>query len=403
MNPETLEKQKLSVPNDDQEFKHDQQKKERAVQTESDDDQKQTKSILIELKARIEELETEFLVRNLDYKEFREEFNNFKMLILKSEHVQLSKNIQDSFSVKSNFLPNLENFSEVSESIYYEDKHILFTNDNNDSMLFSSLRKCQNNEVRFIDDNCDYDLENKDDDIVEKNFINKGVSGPSTSSDQQTISNKKCDSSATNSRYKASSLNPYAASFFPGKDKISYSNQEEISQEFQRNDDDQKDSNSLLNIPFYTSSNVPYFIFLCSNFWKNHTSVIEKIHALVQQILYQFKILNRKVNVVSFRYLYFFEVDDLMNYEKSKEFNSLQKIHKKIIRNMINGLLKDELDTSITFIRNIDEYKSRGLIPNLPKNFKSYDDYSKSKKFQSLTKKKKKMIRRLAENEKNEG
>lgn len=390
MDSETSEKQKLLVSGN-QESKHDQQKKERETQTESDD-----KFALIELKARIEELETEFLIRSLNYKELQEEFNNFRMLILKSERGQLSKNIQDTFSVnKSKFLPNLENFEEVSESIYdyYKDKHILFTHDDNDSMLFSSSRRNQNKEASFIDDDCDYDLENKYDDTVEKDFINKGVSGPSSSSDQQTI---KYDYSIKN---KTSSLNPYAASFFPGKD---YTNQEETTQEIQRNNDEQKDSNFLLNIPLYASSNIPYFIFLCNDFWRNHTNVVEKIHALVQQILYQFRLLNRKVNVVSFRYLYFFEVDDLMNYEKSKEFNSLQKAHKRIIRNMINALLKDELSTNVTFVRNINEYRSRGLIPKLPKSFKSYDDYTKSEKFQSLTKKKKKMIRRLAEKERND-
>ncbi|GBB83268.1 hypothetical protein RclHR1_01000024 [Rhizophagus clarus] len=382
MDSETSEKQKPLVP-ENQEFKHVQQKKERAAQTEpDDDDQKQTKSALRELKARIEELETEFLIRNLDYKKLREEFNNFKMLTLKSKRVQTSKNTQISFSDKSNFLSNLENFDEVSESIYdyYEDKNILFT--------------C---------DDSDYDLV-KYDDIVEKEFINKGVS---TSSDQQTINNNKCDSlqnPITNSKYKTSSLNPYAASFFPGKDKILFSNPEETTQEVQRDNDDQKDSDLLLDIPFHTSNNIPYFTFLfCNNFWRNHENIVEKIHALVQQIIYQFKLLNRKVNVVSFRYLYFFEVDDLMSYEKSKEFNSLRKIHKKVIRNMVNALLKDELDTNVTFVRSIDEYKSRGLIPSLPKNFKSYDDYSKSMRFQSLTKKKKSMIRKLAEKEKYDG
>ncbi|CAB4386528.1 uncharacterized protein OCT59_015374 [Rhizophagus irregularis] len=389
MDSETLEKQKLLISGN-QESKHEKEREE------SDD-----KFAFIKLKARIEELETEFLIRNLNYKELREEFNNFKMLILKSEHDQLSKNIRDSFSIdKSKFLPNLENFGEVSESIYdyYKDKHILFTHDDNDLMLFSS-RKSQNKETRFIDDDCDYDLENKYDDTVEKDFINKGVSGPSSSSDQQIISNNsnnKCDYS---NNYKTSPLNPYAASFFPGKD---YTNQEETTQGTQRNNDDQKDSNFLLNIPLYASNNIPYFIFLCNDFWRNHTNVVEKIHALVQQILYQFRLINRKVNVVSFRYLYFFEVDDLMNYEKSKEFNSLQKVHKKIIRNMINALLKDELYINITFVRNLNEYRSRGLIPKLPKSFKSYDDYTKSEKFQSLTKKKKKIIRRLAEKERND-
>src|SRR5436190_744660 len=132
MDSEISEKQKPLVL-ENQESKCDQQKNEQATQTESDDDQEQTKSALIDLKARIEELETEFLIRNLDYKELREEFNNFKMLILKSESAKLSKNIhlnetlanRGSFSDKYNFLPNL---GEVSDDCY-EDKHILFIHD----------------------------------------------------------------------------------------------------------------------------------------------------------------------------------------------------------------------------------------------------------------------------------
>ena len=58
------------------------------------------------------------------------------------------------------------------------------------------------------------------------------------------------------------------------------------------------------------------------------------------------------------------------------------------------------MDTNDNFIRNIDDYKNREIIPNLPTKFKSYDDYSKSKKFQTLTKKNKRMIKRLAEEEK---
>ncbi|RIA78963.1 hypothetical protein C1645_841512 [Glomus cerebriforme] len=414
MNSEILEKQKLLLLNN-QESKCEQQRKEQATQIESDDDQQKIKSTLMNLKARIEELETECLIRNLDYKELREEFDNFKTLILKAENERLSKNIHlnemlastrdSSFDQSINWLPDLENFGEISEdieSIYdcYEDKRVLFIHDDNDSMSFPS-EKCQNGKVRFIDGDCGYDLENKVKYDVEE--IVK-PSSSSSSSNKQTINYNKCDplldsfqNPATNSKQKTTSLNPYATSFFPGKDKNLCSNQEGgETQEIQIDIKDQVDSNSLLNIPYYTSGNAPYFTFLWDNPWQNRINV-EEIHTRVQQTV---KLYGPKVDVVSFSYLYFCEIDDLLNYEKSRVFNFLSKNHKKIIRNIITALLKHELDTNNTFIRNIEEYKNRGLIPNLPKKFKSYDDYSKSNKFQSLSKKKKMIIERLAKEEK---
>ena len=205
-----------------------------------------------------------------------------------------------------------------------------------------------------------------------------------------------------------SSLNPYASSFFPGKDENLYSsNQEGETLEIQR---DLSINNifpflpdSSLNNPFNAPENVPLFSFPFDNFGQNRTNVVEEIHSRVQQTIDQHKLLNQKINLTSFRYLqYFFGIDDLMNYEKSKNFNSLlSNNHKKIIRKMIIALLKNELVTSNAFVRNIDEYRSRELIPNLPKKFKSYDDYSKSTKFQTLAKKNKRIIERLAEEEKN--
>jgi len=295
-----------------QKFKEcDQQTKEQATQTESvdkfcKDDQKQNKSLSIDLlKIRIEELETESLIKDLNYKELREEFTEFKseiMMILEVYNISMTytQNIEnvsyinqliienakkindieieltkikienerlmaenthlhkmlmdkDSFSDQfNNMFPNLENFGEIFEgesnsSFSFEDdkRHMIFIDDDN-SMSF---RRNKNKLVRSVEDVCDHDVEE---------ILKKEVVEPSSSSNQQFIGGKlnkgknkydplletleSIQNPVIDSKQKTSSLNPYATSFVPGKNEILYSNQEKEIQEIQENCHSQMDS-----------------------------------------------------------------------------------------------------------------------------------------------------------------
>ncbi|CAG8543929.1 16016_t:CDS:1 [Funneliformis caledonium] len=94
-----------------------------------------------------------------------------------------------------------------------------------------------------------------------------------------------------------------------------------------------------------------------------------------------------------------FSVYDLLEYEKSKEFRSLNAKSKSAVKFRINVMLRDELSKNNKLSQPISIYAERGMIPELPKGIKSYSEFQKSPSYDSLSAVRKQRINKVISNE----
>ncbi|CAG8660282.1 10937_t:CDS:2, partial [Funneliformis mosseae] len=67
-----------------------------------------------------------------------------------------------------------------------------------------------------------------------------------------------------------------------------------------------------------------------------------------------------------------FSINNLLEYEKSKEFRSLNAKSKSAVKFRINVMLRDELSKNNKLSQPISIYAARGIIPELPKGIKCW-------------------------------
>ncbi|PKC07554.1 hypothetical protein RhiirA5_479707 [Rhizophagus irregularis] len=120
---------------------------------------------------------------------------------------------------------------------------------------------------------------------------------------------------------------------------------------------------------------------------KNKKRSNKQVHREICQYVNKHKNKPKKYKDNTFKYLRSdFTIEDLLKYEKSVSFHSLDDNVKESVRLSINGLLKEEL----TFRKRelsqpINVYIDRNLVPSLPSGVKSYNEFQKTREFDSLS------------------
>ena len=134
-----------------------------------------------------------------------------------------------------------------------------------------------------------------------------------------------------------------------------------------------------------------------SLFEKNQTSKFEILHERIQQIIIRRKSINKIIVPKNFKSLRkSFTIDDFVQYTKTNHFNSLGKVPKGILDNIISmTLVKDFKQEDLILSQNLDEYIKRGVIPELPSEYNNYSEYAESAKFNELNKKVKTRVKKL--------
>ncbi|RGB31267.1 hypothetical protein C1646_792236 [Rhizophagus diaphanus] len=113
----------------------------------------------------------------------------------------------------------------------------------------------------------------------------------------------------------------------------------------------------------------------------------KQIHRKICQFVNKHKNKPKKYKDNTFKYLKSdFTIEDLLKYEKSVSFHSLDDNVKESVRLSINGLLKDELTFKKRELSQpINVYIDRNLVPSLPSSVKSYNEFQKTREFESLS------------------
>src|ERR1043166_9459411 len=72
-----------------------------------------------------------------------------------------------------------------------------------------------------------------------------------------------------------------------------------------------------------------------------------------------------------------FTISDFIQYTKTNQFDSLDNNSRRLLNIFIDETLSNEFSQkNITLSQNLDEYTSRGIIPELPLGYSNYSDYN---------------------------
>jgi hypothetical protein len=121
-----------------------------------------------------------------------------------------------------------------------------------------------------------------------------------------------------------------------------------------------------------------------------------KVHGKICQFVNKHKNKPKKFKDNTFEYLSgSFTIQDLLEYEKSVLFHSLDDPIKKSVNSSISELLKKEMTCKKRLSQPINVYIDRKLVPSLPSDVKSYKEFQQTREFDLLSDKIKIGIRKL--------
>ncbi|RGB31272.1 hypothetical protein C1646_709394 [Rhizophagus diaphanus] len=115
--------------------------------------------------------------------------------------------------------------------------------------------------------------------------------------------------------------------------------------------------------------------------------IIENLHSQIQQIIKQKEASQTRVRLKHFKALKSYTLNNFVQYTKTNMFNSLDSNSKRLMNLLISETLSREFDRqNLVLSQSMDEYITRGVIPELPYGYKNYTEYEKSDMFNKLNK-----------------
>ncbi|RIA79164.1 hypothetical protein C1645_794789 [Glomus cerebriforme] len=332
------------------------------------------------LRARIEELETDSIIKDQDIKKIKHEFDDFKkeiksVLAISTKSVSLTTNE----NAKDFKLPKLNDQLSNTGTCVHDEK---------------------NKSKKSIDD---YGKEYS----LAQNSVEDITDAESEISYQQYYDHEK-------ENEMESELGPYQQYNKINKVDENYYDDEPYQQQYgenyyddrfyqQYNENNYKDEENYKvdeNYYNYESSTTTSTSYQQNN-KKNSPKCsrnVRKIHAKVLEILDNLN--NESIKDYTFKPLRAFNINALLAYERSNLFNSLSKIAKRSINISVNDELRDELSGKKKITQPLSVYINRKIVPSLPSGITSYTDFETTFKYQSLSSVKKERIQKVISMEK---
>jgi hypothetical protein len=133
-----------------------------------------------------------------------------------------------------------------------------------------------------------------------------------------------------------------------------------------------------------------------NNAFNHHFFKINRIHDQIQKIVKKsFEkniMLSKEYKILANS----FSIDDMIQYTKMSDFNSLGKSHRKHVNHQIKVKLIEEFQgQNITLSQRLSEYVKRDIIPSLPVGINSYVEYESSDWFDTISEIQKSRVRKL--------
>ncbi|CAB4432751.1 unnamed protein product [Rhizophagus irregularis] len=289
------------------------------------------------LKSRVEELETESIIKNQDVKKLRQELELNKLRIKKSETKSKSDTKGKSVDIgdKQNPIDHEEIWN--YEGLNWED----IMNENLNLLNISKTTHTEPSSSNHFSSSSQSNSHSKEksENIFLINQIHTRV---------QKIINRR-------ENYE---------NFKSLKEKVRGHVNKVIEDNMNNPNFSMKSHNKPINTTF--SRSLTPFTSQINSFSQENQEIpliIENLHSQIQQIIKQKEVSQTRVRLKHFKALKSYTLNNFIQYTKTNMFNSL-----------------DILSQSM------DEYITRGVIPELPYGYKNYTEYEKSDMFNRLNK-----------------
>ncbi|CAB4386530.1 unnamed protein product [Rhizophagus irregularis] len=376
------------------------------------------------LRARVEILETDHLIKEQDFRKLRNEFNDFKkeiqsILSISTATAATSSAAQDNKENTSLYTnENVVKDSDITP-IQYEEP-LKFVYDEEEISDYKNVDKENINPNQPYSDGHDKQLYSDDQDHDKEIFAKSQAAYqnhlkaefetpyPYQENEEEAVEFE------TSFHYTDNYEDENSYQYVPSYDNYGYDNYDSTylpSSSYQQynNDDAYQngyDSTYLGSSTSYQrfndgNSHIPNFTF--NNIPQGKTSKSQKanikIHAKVEEILNNLN--NRRILDHTFKPLrQTFNINQLLKYEKSDLFNPLSSKTKSSIRTSINDELRDELSGKKKMTQPISVYVNRNIVPSLPPGIKSYTEFGRTSQYNRLSSEKKKRIQKIISKEK---
>ncbi|CAG8456070.1 8425_t:CDS:2 [Rhizophagus irregularis] len=345
------------------------------------------------LRARVEILETDHLIKEQDFRKLRNEFNDFK------KEIQSILSISTATAATSSAAQdNKENSS-------------LYTNEN--VVKDSDITPIQSEEpLKFVYDEEEIsDYKNVDKENIKPN------QPYSDGHEKQLYSDDQDHDKEIFAKSQAAYQNHLKAEF---ETPYPYQENEEEAVEFETSfhyTDNYEDETSYQYVPSYDNYGYDNYdsTYLPSSSYQQYnnddayqngydstylgSSTSYQRFNDVEEILNNLN--NRRILDHTFKPLrQTFNINQLLKYEKSDLFNPLSSKTKSSIRTSINDELRDELSGKKKMTQPISVYVNRNIVPSLPPGIKSYTEFGRTSQYNRLSSEKKKRIQKIISKEK---
>ncbi|GBB83266.1 hypothetical protein RclHR1_01000022 [Rhizophagus clarus] len=364
------------------------------------------------LKARIEELETDSLIKEQDIRKLRNEFDDFKKAILGPSSVTAVTSSAAQDNKKNVSLDTNENVIEDSEIpiliqseepiklAHDEEEKFDYKNvEDHERIIFTKSRASYQNQ--YNDYNQEYEEEPLGEPVTYRNYEEEPVAGLNVfetsfqqhdADDQDFYSYEDGTSYQQHATEEYSNHDDYDSTHFGPSSSFHQYNNYNIDAAYQIG------YNSTPSAS-YQQYSVPLNNSTPREKMSKSQKTNLKIHTRVEGFLVSLN--NKKIPDHTFKPLrQNFNTNQLLEYEKSDLFKSLSERAKCCIRISINDELRDELSGKKKLTQPISVYVNRNIVPSLPSNIKSYTEFEKTHHYNCLSNEKKKRIQKIISKEK---
>ncbi|GES94065.1 hypothetical protein GLOIN_2v1499872 [Rhizophagus clarus] len=355
------------------------------------------------LKARIEELETDSLVKTQDIKKLQNDLCDFK------EEIE-SSTVIPAAAMQDNDEKERPNCNKSIDEDYYDEEsstpYQQYDEDNYDEESLTSYQQYEDDDYEESSTSC----QQYDEDYYDEESSTSSQKYENSSYQQYIESDpgiiyfdfiqfERDFNSAIEPFTPSANKQQITSTTLTGKQQKPFTS---LANEQQKPftslaNEQQKPFTSLTNSRSYISnSNVSV-----------HEEILMMIHTKAQEIINEKRNgkrrSDRKLNNHTFNPLCKFGISNLLKYEKSYLFRSLNRSPKGRIRASILAELKDEFfNKKKKLTQPIKVYVEKKIIPRLPPGTNSYTEFQNSYHYRNFSDKKKKRIQKIISLEKNE-
>ncbi|CAI2166580.1 1979_t:CDS:1 [Funneliformis geosporum] len=371
------------------------------------------------LRARIEELETDSMIKNQDIKKLRQDFIDLKGSILESS-IRPSKDEsrnEPSNSIKDdNFGIQMETseIKEVGNSSLYIDhtikspNKVKFVEPSMSSLYkkkfvkpltpFNQYNEYPSTPFQYNEDNVEpsiYQQYNEDNFEPLATFQHYNEDNYETSKPYQQYNKSYVEPSTYNQQYNEEF-------FVPSTPSHQYNEETFTKVPTSYHEDDIYNNNEPLWISEAPSTTINYQQKLKQQQVNSKLQKVEQkleeptisnsqnVFAKITKVLEDENARNLIKNI---------SLNQLLKYEKSTEISYLIEKSQRLVKRRINEMLRDELSKDYEISQPISIYAARGMIPPLPKGIKSYTEFQRTASYVLLSGPRKQRINKVISKE----